>query len=294
VVTASGMDRVRSLHRRHEPDKRDLPEPKRFPRIRLAFIWRRDHWDALPWKAESSGEMKALNASYPANVTLWAQGSLQAPISATRFSEWEYYSEIGAYAVNAQLGAKALQAVGPGEFPGWDSEFLYRPVVLATEKSSFPAGWLTPVKLDGRQQALVVQAFAKEVPTYDRCTELEGKSTPAHWRKTDVRYRRVLRAGAATLVAGALNQKLNICRYPDGYLNDQGEVTCQFCTHWFLLEGKSGAQYLGAGLSVIAHGDYNADGKDEWIFWQDGYNLNGYVLFYDDFKKRVKYIWTYH
>jgi len=41
-------------------------------------------------------------------------------------------------------------------------------------------------------------------------------------------------------------------------------------------------------------GDYDKDGKSEVLFWSSGYNEDGYVLYYDDFRKKVPFKWHYH
>ncbi len=53
-------------------------------------------------------------------------------------------------------------------------------------------------------------------------------------------------------------------------------------------------RFLSDELSYIGSADFDNDGKDEYIFWYCIHNTEGYVLFYDDFRKKVEYTWHYH
>ena len=46
-------------------------------------------------------------------------------------------------------------------------------------------------------------------------------------------------------------------------------------------------------MELIDAGDYDNDGKSELLFWYSGYNRDGYILIYDDFRKSAEYIWGY-
>ena len=45
---------------------------------------------------------------------------------------------------------------------------------------------------------------------------------------------------------------------------------------------------------LVDAGDYDNDGKSEFLFCIDQYNRGGYKLFYDDFKKRAVFQFNYH
>lgn len=48
-------------------------------------------------------------------------------------------------------------------------------------------------------------------------------------------------------------------------------------------------------LELLDAGDYDDDGKSKVIFFlTQPEDTDGYVLFYDDFKKQVENTWTYH
>jgi len=71
---------------------------------------------------------------------------------------------------------------------------------------------------------------------------------------------------------------------------------------WLLRRSKGQIRTLPGQLEVgraelvmpLEFDDLLRDGKDEILFMTAGYNLGGYVLYYDGFRKFVKYTWQYH
>jgi hypothetical protein len=45
---------------------------------------------------------------------------------------------------------------------------------------------------------------------------------------------------------------------------------------------------------LVDAGDYGNDGRSELLFSIDRYNRGGYELFYDDFRKRAVFEFSYH
>lgn len=61
------------------------------------------------------------------------------------------------------------------------------------------------------------------------------------------------------------------------FINNQNQVT-----------------FLQDELTYLDHGDFDNNGKDEFLFWYRRHNHNAYVLYYDNFQKTAKYEWMYH
>lgn len=61
------------------------------------------------------------------------------------------------------------------------------------------------------------------------------------------------------------------------YINSQNQVT-----------------FLQDELTYLEHGDFDNDGKDEFLFWYSIFNHDGYILYYNDFKYSTKFKWSYH
>lgn len=262
-------------------------------KIRLPFVWHSGKWQAMPQQVFTSEELNDLSSKYPSKITLWPLQDTSQSIDASLPSAWKSYSEVGLYYVEKLNDADLLQPIGLQEFMPWDFKFKYHPVVLTTTHAAKASTVFGAKTLRRQEKSQLLVALRKKLPHYDYCKVQEGNATKKEWKDTDVVYNKILRSGNVTLVSLKLSEKLDICGYPEGYKNDHGEITCQFCSQWFLIQDND-IKFLGAGLSYLGHGDYNADNNDEWIFYLSGYNLDGYVLFSDDFSVRVKYVWSYH
>jgi hypothetical protein len=67
----------------------------------------------------------------------------------------------------------------------------------------------------------------------------------------------------------------------------------------FYVPPDQGAVFLGLQWEMVDAGDYDGDGKSEVIFYvAEGKDVEveteGYVLFYDDFRHSVKFVWQNH
>jgi hypothetical protein len=64
-------------------------------------------------------------------------------------------------------------------------------------------------------------------------------------------------------------------------------------TRWFLLHDET-VDFIGSGMELVDAGDYDGDGRSELLFWHSGYNLDGYLLVFDDLRQKIEYVWSYH
>ena len=62
--------------------------------------------------------------------------------------------------------------------------------------------------------------------------------------------------------------------------------------HWFLVSADQ--VFIDLEMDFVDAGDYDGDGKSEVLFWHNGYNEDGYSLYFDDFTRRVDFWWHYH
>ncbi|HEX7286727.1 MAG TPA: hypothetical protein VF532_11140 [Candidatus Angelobacter sp.] len=63
---------------------------------------------------------------------------------------------------------------------------------------------------------------------------------------------------------------------------------------WFVVDDKSEVRYLDSGMFLVDAGDYDADGKSEVVFSINSDNRGGYRIFYDDFRKKAEFKFSYH
>ena len=47
-------------------------------------------------------------------------------------------------------------------------------------------------------------------------------------------------------------------------------------------------------LELVDAGDFAGNGGEEAVFFFSGYNFDGYILYYDSFRKAVRFGWSYH
>ena len=76
-------------------------------------------------------------------------------------------------------------------------------------------------------------------------------------------------------------------------INCDGPPSPEWLASWFLLNGND-IDFVGREMELIDAGDYDGDGKSEFLFWYSGYNKDGYILIYNDFREKAEYLWGYH
>ncbi len=65
--------------------------------------------------------------------------------------------------------------------------------------------------------------------------------------------------------------------------------------HWFSSSARSAnVKYLGSEIALVDYGDFNCDGRTEFLFRVKKYNEDGYRIFWDRFEKTLDYTWNYH
>jgi len=76
-------------------------------------------------------------------------------------------------------------------------------------------------------------------------------------------------------------------------LSSEGKSEAWFYNYWYYVT-KSEFRFIGTNLELVDAGDYDNNGQSEVLFWKSDYNRDGYVLFYDGFKKSVVKSWSYN
>lgn len=167
----------------------------------------------------------------------------------------------------------------------WCSPPPWRPLVLVSVPHfRDPERW-RPFQPDTSGRRALFGRFRAVVDTVVVCPNGEGK--PAQrWQFNpsdlvfDKSYQDTL---GHSLLALRLKQPVNACEFTAGP---------EWSAHWFLVGHDT--LYLGSQLELVDAGDYDTDGHSEVLFWHSAYNQDGYTLFYDQFRKRLDYWWTYH
>ncbi len=90
------------------------------------------------------------------------------------------------------------------------------------------------------------------------------------------------------------NQRMIVCIGLDlNVIRSDGPSPSNVRGQWFLIDSDR-IEYFGREMELIDTGDFDDDGSLEFLFWHSGYNEDGYVLVYDNFKRFSEYKWSYH
>lgn len=165
----------------------------------------------------------------------------------------------------------------------WENKRVFLVPVIIHPPQMLPYHGVSTVGQDYIRRAREI--FIKDYPFSQNCTQ-EGQTVSASTSARDVDYL----GGICILQGGCIVN-----------LKHKGLYTCDGVVpdDW-----RSNTYYIGERLDVVVkvgidsiildYGDYDDDGKMDALFWSNGYNEDGYVLFYDHFRKSIEYKWHYH
>ena len=66
-----------------------------------------------------------------------------------------------------------------------------------------------------------------------------------------------------------------------------------FTSHWFVVTPQHEIRLLDSHMCLVDAGDYDGDGKSDLVFSIDDYNRGGYRPYYDDFRQRALFEFSY-
>ena len=172
------------------------------------------------------------------------------------------------------------------KFGGWCEAPHDRPIVLVSSGGiTDPDRW-KPGKPESIDVAPLLDWFKKQAGIAHICPNNPESLVPFNYSAKDIQVLRVYkdRSGRQLITMRLKPRK------------DAEECENAFELAWdtqsFLL--SKDVVYLGPGLELIDTGDYDNDGHSEALFWFSGEDLDGYVLFSDDFASKAEYLWNYH
>lgn len=172
------------------------------------------------------------------------------------------------------------------DFAGWCTSPSYRPIVVVSYPNfKDPAKW-KPFYPGDKYGELLFSKFSEVVGEAQRCLyEPTYRAIPYKYRADELILSKSYKDRLGhKLVSLGLNVKTINCDGPIGPTESP---------NWFILR-KGDTRHIGNELEVIDAADYDNDGRSEMLFWHNGYDEDGYSLFYDNFNKRVDFYWKYH
>jgi len=250
--------------------------------VRALFAKRGQEWIPLSSGAAAHGYL-APRISWEVALDGRRVGELET-VDPGPFPEDSWYSRdrLLSIAPNQVLPHISNQAQ---QFLGWCESPKDRPLVVVSHGgTSDPDGWkpFTPTK---EQIAQLFKQFEKRAGKASICTGNSKKRVPFHYRPDDVEAMKSYKDGAGRQII-SLHLKPRKDGAWDGFLPNEWD------SHTFLVSDRT--IYLGAGLTLVDAGAYDAGSGSEVLFWFTAYNTDGYVLYSPAFDKRVDYLWNYH
>ncbi|GEM_PF-3364721 len=261
--------------------------------LRLAFVKTADGWAAI---CDASREKNAgcrFDAGAPSQWIVSARGKTIAQITAKGWLDMDYSSETGLLAIISGMPARSGKR--SHDFAGWNDNPVYPPLV-ATNVTPGKGGRWTSVYPEKMPLAVILPVLKKQVAEIPDCTNGGQDDPPRKGRPPgtgDIRVFETWQTKNGELLVGA-SIKPELVRKCDYTADSLADV-------WlYENDGEEPARPLPALIQpetthrLVAIGDFAGDGNEEALFWLSGYDEDGFVLYYDHFRKAAKFAWTYH
>jgi len=265
----------------------DAGEPNSH-KVRVLFKKNVDHWEAFPSNCPDQGCLKTVSSKYPREVvwTVAFDGRDIGRITGRTPKEFHFYSHVGLQEV---ISAGPVPTVGKrsAEYGGSTDASVYRPLVAISQPFfEDPDSWKVSQVSSGLITLLRKQ-FRKQYPKLCRASKQdEDKLEPFSYHDEDV--------SLAKSYASKKGWRAARLHLAEAIACDDVEAGFEIDDPWFVITPKEAVQYLDAGMWLVDAGDYDNDGKSEVLFSINRYNIGGYELFYDDFKRRATFEFNYH
>ena len=255
--------------------------------VRVVFEKKGDDWQAFRSDCDNQACLKTVTSSYPSEVkwTIAFDGKNVGQVVSRTPDDFRWYSDVGQQVITSTNPVPTIGTRSP-EFGGYTDATVYRPLV-ANSKQYFadPDRW-KPSVLSVELRTLLQQAFRKRFPRLCRLSGADQSKLERYpYRNDEIQIVKAYASGSGSLVA-----RLHL-----------GAVDCQdieagfdIDDPWFFVDTKKAVTYLDAGMWLVDAGDYDDDGKSELIFSINRENEGGYEIWYDNFKKKAIFKFTYH
>ena len=246
--------------------------------VRVAFRRAADGWEAFPDDIGNLDRLQSASQQFPASLdwTIAFDGKSLGRIQSARPKQWLVFSDIG---LQLPLAGEQLPHVGqPGsDFAQWGADgAVYRPLILVSAPNvQDPDGWQRAAGDESLVRS-ALDAFRDAVEKENAKFKLEdGKVVLLKAYRS--------RSGSMLFALLATGQ----APAPDEVPGPE------WSPHWFVADDAGQVRFLGSELMLIDAGDYAGDGHSELVFAKSSYDYDGYLMFYDDFRRSAAFGWGY-
>jgi hypothetical protein len=255
-------------------------------KVRAIFARKGLRWEAYKSDCPDLGCLSAVTTEYPAEVTWFVglDGLKIGQVVARTPSNFAFYAHIGLQDIVD--GRPPVVGKPSSEYGGFGGHQLHRPLVTDS-KPYFkdPALWKR-IKITSQIRKRALALLRERVPELCKEGDSDDDSlVPFHYAAKDLRVR-AHRSKDGWLVMTIAVEGAYYCGGGDG--------DGSFDVQGFAIDPDGKAQFLGAGLTLLDAGDYDADGQSELVFALSLYNRGGYVLFSKDFAEQTRFEFGYH
>lgn len=257
-----------------------------FRAVRVVFQQVGREWRPYPSDCSDQRCLKTISAMYPESVrwTVGLSGKRLGQVRGHTPSDFEWYGDVG---LQRLASSGPIPTVGKRsiKYAGYLGEPVFRSLIVSSGSYfADPDAW-KPLSLSKSTVHALRQQFRHKFPKVWNCKS-SHENEPRAWRYADadihVSESYIARTGWAL---AELRLAGDEC---DGPPDDP------FVSHWFVISPKGHVRFLDAGLNFLDAGDNDHSGQSAVIFSIDRDNRGGYELFYDNFRRRAVFQFSYH
>lgn len=242
------------------------------------------------WVALDSANSPDIKVSWNHQWTIGLHGEILGTLGLTNSSpafhgdaDWYYAGEVLLKPIGKTPEIENTHRL----FSGWCDVPKFRTLVILSEPNTKDsAGW-KPFKADSEYKQILFEPLKRilnHMGLVNCRNPDQEKAGPYTFRAKELKIFEGYRSlDNSVLISIGLDANNYLCDGPPGP---------EWSNHWFLIQ-NSNIEYIGGEMQFLDSGDF--DGQTSAIlFWTSGYNNDGYVLRYDNLKKKVEYKWHYH
>ncbi len=253
--------------------------------VRLAFVSHDSIWRALEHDVKNSEELHAAAKKFTGDRQwfLIDHNIILGKVASTGVGTYKWYKEIGMQKLISELPEKA-KSPRNAKYSGWLGCPVRKPLILSTAQPAPDKERWTKEIVD----VVPTNAFAEQLKNLN-LDLYEGDGDEP--RKANFSAKDLM----VNEQYGSLSRGKLIAlqfRPKSGVMNNWGEPDSSL--YWFYIAKNNSIKFVGSDLVLIDWADYNSDGKTDFLFWVDGYNLNGYLVAFDNFGQTASFTWNYH
>jgi hypothetical protein len=257
-------------------------------RVRVVFRREGQGWVAFPSDCPDQQCLKTISSAYPPEIT-WTisfDGRKVGQVTGHTPAEFKFYAHVGLQEITSG-GSVPVVGNRSAEFSGFLDTPVHRPLIANSEPNYVDPEHWKPVSPSTELVGSLRRQFRGKFPKLCGIDPRdETKLTPITYRDDSVKIVKSYHSNRGWWLA-----RLHL----DGAIDcNDVEAGLEIDDPWFVVGPQGNPEYLDSWMWLVDAGDYDNDGKSELVFSIDQENRGGYILYFEDFKKRAIFKFGYH